>query len=336
MDVALVKEYRNSILECTHYGAICGVDKSGIKYRLGNIEDYYFFRSASKPIQMLPVLYYGIAQKYNLTPEEIAIMSGSQRCEERHVEVVLSILQKTGIEENILIMLPSYPLNENHKNKLISQGKPKRKIYHNCIGKHIALVLLARELKENESDYWKPESKTQQVVKEFVAKVSGIEISKIKMGTDGCGVPVFSVPMEYISKSFLNLANPENLSDKKLTEVIKLNTGYINQYPQMISANNSICTILNTDSNIIAKGGALGVYCFGLKNEGLAFTIKLSDGSYDELGNIVIKILEHLKYPSSKTIENLQKIFPLEIRNDNNIVVGEKEITIDTLFPKEK
>lgn len=52
----LVQEKRAELLENVHIGMICGVNEQfETKYQVGDTEHYTFFRSASKPIQALPV-----------------------------------------------------------------------------------------------------------------------------------------------------------------------------------------------------------------------------------------------------------------------------------------
>ncbi|HHW47865.1 MAG TPA: asparaginase [Clostridiaceae bacterium] len=319
----LVEEYRNGILECVHFGHIAIVSPEGLKYSVGINDDVMFYRSASKPVQALPVIHMELDKKYGLTEEEVTIMSGSQRCEFVHVEVIESLIKKTCINEEILIMCPTYPLDPLTKEEMLRRNMPPRKIYHNCIGKHIACILLQRELGGYEEEYWKLDSPAQQLIMDFIAQVSEYPREKIKTGVDGCGVPVFAVPLQYIANTFLRLACPELIKDTKLSKTVERNSSLMNKYPRLISGSNAICTLLNEDDNIVAKGGALGVYCFGLRKEKLGVAYKVEDGSYDELPLIAATILEYIKYDSRETIERILKHFPKEIKNDCGKIVGE-------------
>ena len=53
----------------------------------------------------------------------------------------------------------------------------------------------------------------------------------------------------------------------------------MNAYPNMIASHGFICSELLRDTNIVAKGGAKGFYAFGLKEERIAFALKVIDGS---------------------------------------------------------
>jgi len=167
------------------------------------------------------------------------------------------------------------------------------------------------------------DSPAQQRIMDFISLMSGYPREKIKTGTDGCGVPVFAVPLQYIANTFLRLACPELIKDEKLRKAVERNSSLMNKYPRLISGSNAICTLLNQDDNIVAKGGALGVYCFGLRKEKLGIAYKVEDGSYDELPLIAATILEFIKYDRHATIERILNQFPKEIKNDCGKLVGE-------------
>ena len=318
----LVKEYRNGLEECAHFGFISIVSPEGIKYSVGDPQQLMFYRSASKPVQAMPIIHMGIDKKYGLTGEEIAIMAGSQRGELAHVDLINLVIKKTGIKHKTLIMRPTYPLDQPTKEDMLRENIPPHKIYHNCIGKHIACILIQRELGGREEDYWMLESPVQQLIMDYISKVSGYPRSKIKAATDGCGVPVFAVPAQYVANTYLHLACPELIDNKYLRPAAERISSLMNQYPRMISGTNAICTLLNEDTNIVAKGGALGVYCFGMRNEKLGVAYKVIDGSYDELPFIAANILKQILYDKSETIERLMYQFPTVIKNDNNKNIG--------------
>ena len=99
----------------------------------------------------------------------------------------------------------------------------------------------------------------------------------------------------------------------------------MNENPDIISGTNAICTSLLMDDNIVAKGGAQGVYCFGLKEEKLGFSLKVMDGSEEQWPLIVASILEQIEYKNKDTIQRLYNLSQKEIYNDNNKLVGNKE-----------
>lgn len=327
MEEILVEEYRGGILECIHTGHICGVSDDGnVKYEVGDVDFVAFLRSSAKPIQAIPVLKRGLDKKYNITEKETTIFAASHRAQSWHVEALESIMSKVGISEDELVCLPTYPLSNDAKEALLKESKPKRRIYHNCSGKHLGILTLCRALGCSTEDYWDIKNPAQQEILKHISIVSDYPVDKIKVGTDGCGVPVFAMPLKYLAKAYMRLACPDLIEDKDVREAVIKITGLMNKYPQMVSGTDLICSLLNEDPNIVAKGGSKGVYCFGLREERLGFALKVMDGSEEEWPLIVAAILEKINYKNKETIERLYRVFPKEIKNDNNKIVGCSEV----------
>ena len=141
----LVREYRGDTLDLTHFGYLVIVDEhSKVLYSVGDPDDIVFYRSASKPIQALPVIARGLDKKYGITEEESVIFAGSHAGEPYHIAALESILAKTGLTEDMLVMKPAVPAYAPANEARIRAGIPPRKLFHNCAGKHCALMLLQR------------------------------------------------------------------------------------------------------------------------------------------------------------------------------------------------
>lgn len=327
MDEILVEEYRGDILECIHRGHICGVGDDGeVKYSIGDPEFLTYLRSSAKPIQAIPIVKRGIDRKYDFTDKEITVLTGSHRAQTFHVKAIESIMKKVGIDEEELICLPTYPLSQAAREELLHNNMPKRRIYHNCSGKHMGILTLCKSLGYSTEDYWDINNPAQQEILNYISIISDYPRESIKIGTDGCGVPVFAMPLKYLAKAYMRMACPDLIEDKEVRAAIEKITGLMNENNEMVSGTDLICSLLLMDKNIVAKGGAKGVYCFGLKEERLGFAIKVMDGSEEEWPFIVASILEQIGYKNKETIERLYKVFPLDVKNDNNKIVGYSEI----------
>ena len=64
--------------------------------------------------------------------------------------------------------------------------------------------------------------------------------------------------------------------------------------PHLIRGNGYLCTVLNAAGGIVAKGGASGVYCFGLKEERLGVMFKLYDGTESAWQAVTARILSQI------------------------------------------
>lgn len=332
----LIKEYRAGVMECAHYGHISITDENGnVVYSAGDPHFRAFTRSSAKPFQAIPGIRAGIAGHYGLTAQEIAIMSSSHRSEPMHIQVLEQIESKIGLGEECLICAPSYPLNEESRNQWLRAQGEKRRILHNCSGKHLGILAYTQMKQADLGTYAEPEHPVQREILETMAYMAGIEQKEIKLGTDGCGFPVFSLPLSALSNAYLKLACPDLIEDPSTRSAVETITGAMNEYPVMVGGTQRVDSVLLEDSNIVAKGGFKGVFGFALKKERLGITFKVLDGSEEEWAYIAQSILEQIGYSNRKTIERLAEVYPPDIRNDAGKVVGRAEIEFKLHSPEE-
>ena len=326
----LIEDYRGGILENIHMGVICGINALGdVIYSVGDEKLMTFLRSAAKPFQAIPVIQNGVVEKFGLTPKEAALFAASQRGEDYHIEALESILHKTGIEEDQYFCSPSYPLNEEPKAEYHRKQGEKRKLYHNCSGKHSGFLALSKLLGYETDRCWELGHPVQQLSLAAMAEMANYPKEEIGIGIDGCGFPVYAMPLQNIAQAYLKLACPDLIQNVQMRKAASKIAGYMNAHPKMIASHDFICSVLLTDPNIVAKGGAKGVYGFALKKERLSFALKVLDGSELVWPNIIASILEQIGYENGETIERLYALSPKEIENDNDAVVGARKIVFE-------
>lgn len=320
----LAEEYRGEILDLVHHGYICVVDKDNrVVASVGDPEQVVFYRSASKPLQALPVIARGLDEQYGLTEEETVIFAGSHLGEDFHIAALRSIFSKTGMNPENLIMKPTVPGSREANEERIRQGLPPHKLYHNCSGKHTGAMLLQKALDpEHIRDYWKMESCAQQEILRTVAALSQYPKEQVGLGVDGCGVPVFAVPMKNIAIAFKNLACPDCIEDEQLQMAAKTFVPRIHRYPHMMRGTGYLCSLINHDPNLVAKGGANGVYGIGMKREGLGISLKLADGTENLWPLLIGEIFHQLGYENSRTHAMLESLHGGTLYNDNDSPVG--------------
>ncbi|WP_405153931.1 asparaginase [Paenibacillus sp. FSL K6-0108] len=332
----LIKEYRAGVMECAHYGHISITDENGnVVYSAGDPHFRAFTRSSAKPFQAIPGIRAGIAGQYGLTAQEIAIMASSHRSEPMHIQVLEQLESKIGLGEECLICAPSYPLNEESRNQWLRAQGEKRRILHNCSGKHLGILAYTQMKQADLGSYAEPEHPVQREILETLAYMAGIEQQEIELGTDGCGFPVFSLPLSALSNAYLKLACPDLIEDLSTRSAVETITGAMNEYPLMVGGTQRVDSVLLEDSNIVAKGGFKGVFGFALKKERLGITFKVLDGSEEEWALIAQSILEQIGYSNRKTIERLAEVYPPDIRNDAGKVVGRADTEFKLYSPEE-
>jgi L-asparaginase II len=323
MNKLLVQEYRGELVECEYEGHICGVSYTGdVIYQVGNPQHITYMRSAAKPIQAIPAFRYGIGEHYQLSEKELTIMTASHRAESYQVQALESLLSKIGINENELVCHSTYPLNANARHELVAQGKPERHLYHNCSGKHLGILAYCKSKGYSTVGYADPNHPVQQEILATLAMLSEYPVEQIVIAIDGCGFPVFGLPLHHIAKAYLKLACPELIEDDATRAAVVQIAQLMNRNFEMVSGTGLICSTLLKDDNIVAKGGAKGVYCFGLKKEKLAFALKVMDGSEEKWPLIVASILEQIHYDRQDTIDRMYELCPKAFTNGNGTIVG--------------
>lgn len=325
----LIVERRAGLVENIHHGLISGVnDQRESIHQIGDQEQFIYYRSASKPLQAIPVFMAGIVEKYNLTDAEAALFTASQRGERYHLDALESLLKKLPVNEEDLHCAASLPLNQVPRDEAIRNQMEKRRLYHNCGGKHLGFLALCHELGVPTEGYWKIDHPIQQRILNVLAKLAELPAEEVKVGVDGCGVPVFAIPLRNMAITYLKLACPDLIEDEEMRQAVIKMTDVMNAEPEIVASHNFICTELLRDPNIVAKGGAQGVYCFGLKKERVAFALKVLSGSEAVWPNIVASILEQINYENKQTIQALQDLHPAVVKNDAGLEVGK----IETVF----
>jgi len=167
MSEILVKIYRGNLVKNLYRGDITVVNDEA-----GDCEKITYWRSSAKPIQALPVVYSGAADKYKLTEKEIVILASSHSGEEEHIQLIRNILNKIKLSEKNLLC-GAYPAFRKSTTNSLLQDKNKAKpIYNPCSGKHAAQLILCKYYGWSINDYYKIEHPVQKMILNVISKVT--------------------------------------------------------------------------------------------------------------------------------------------------------------------
>lgn len=325
----IAEQYRGNQVENTHQGIIAVMnDQKEVIYEKGDSNQAVFYRSAMKPIQAIPVFSTSVIEKYGLTKREAALFTASQRGEAYHQEGLESLLEKLQLREDYLVCSASYPLNEEPKEKYLWDHKEKRKLMHNCAGKHLGLLAYTNEKGYDLGSYDAVDHPVQQAIRQYVSDLSETPLDQIRQGTDGCGLPIYGVPLANMALSYLKFAAPDLIENPETARVVTKIGQMMNDSPDIVASNNFICSVLLEDPNIVAKGGAQGVYCLALRKERLSIALKVLSGTEDLWPALVADLLEKLDYDNKDTIARLRKLSDGTIYNDGGVKVGDTSMLL--------
>lgn len=321
----LIEVTRGQIVESIHHGDAAVVDNMGrLLYSVGNPYKISYPRSAGKPLQALNVILTGAAQRFAITDQEIAIMCASHYAEKFHLATVQGILEKIGLDYSHILGGTVTSYNPRYALQLAWDHAELNPLYSTCSGKHSGMLSVCRHKSYSLPDYLSPAHPCQIEIKNIIARMCEVDISKMSTGIDGCSAPVYAFPIYNLALGYARIANPENL-DSDYKNAAKTVFNSMVSHPEMIAGTGGFCSDLIKFSNgkLIGKIGTDGVYCVGVKERNLAFAIKVESGSMAVIPPVVIKILKKFDILSGDELYNLRKYEVMDNLNDVNTVIGQ-------------
>jgi L-asparaginase II len=321
----LAEVYRNRTVESVHHGSIAVSDKDGnVLYHCGDPELVTFTRSSAKAFQFLPVYESGAIKRFGFTPQQIAIMLGSHTGTPDHEETTKSNLDLIGLDESFLKCGTHVPIDLEMKGYVPFEGQRFSPLAHNCSGKHSGQLALAVHIGDDPRTYLEPESKTQQLVKQAVSEAYDYPIDRIQMGTDGCSLPNFALPLKNMAKAYARLVTKS--SDSAIRrEAYQTVIDAMSQYPVMVSGNGR-CDLAVTKAckgDVILKIGGEAVEVIGIRSQGLGIAIKIADGSMRGLYPVIVEVLRQLDVIDNVQAEELESFARPQLHNFRHVHTGE-------------
>jgi L-asparaginase II len=276
----LVEILRGSAIESRHRGSVAVVDADGgLLLSLGDIETPVFPRSAVKAFQALPLLESGAADRFGLSPKEIALAVSSHSGEPEHVETALGMLKKAGRDVGCLECGAHWPVSGEAERALAASGQKPSALHNNCSGKHSGFVCLACGLDEDPAGYIRPDHRVQREIRAAGEAIMGFTFLDGYTGTDGCSIPTYATPLKDIARGFARFGTgiglqPERAkAAKRIREAVAAN-------PFMVAGTGRLDTVAMElfRERVFMKTGAEGVYCATIPELGLGIALKADDG----------------------------------------------------------
>jgi len=326
MSEVLVNVTRGSLVESRHRGDLAVVDTAGrLVYSRGDPHLVTYWRSSAKPFQALTLVEEGGPGCFGLTARELAVIVSSHGGEEEHVQTVASVLAKTGCAESDLLCGAAAPLYAPAAENLMRAKVPFRAVHNNCSGKHAGMLALCRLKGWSPAGYTDPGHPLQRHTLAVIADLTGVLAAQIAIGVDGCGVPVFGLPLSGMALAYARLARPEALASGARRRALAAIRAAMVEHPFFVAGTGRLDTALMeaTAGRLAAKVGAEGVYCVAGPGQGLA--LKIEDGGNRPLGPAVIQSLRDLGWLTDEESARLEPFWHPAIRNHRGEVVGALE-----------
>jgi L-asparaginase II len=277
------------------------VDAAGnLVHHLGDAEAWVCMRSLAKPFQALAVLTSGAAAAFGFGLEELALFSGSLSGQDFQVELATKILARLGLTAEALQCGVHPPLHRPTAQALAKAGLKPTPLHNTCAGKHTAMLALCVHHGWPLDNYLAVDHPVQQLILGTVARMVGVPPAQIAVAIDGCGAPVFYVPLKNIALGYARLAaaQPGSPAGTLLAAILA--------HPRHIAGDGRLDTevMLALPGAVFAKSGAEGGYALALADGGgggggglgggLGVALKIEDGQARALNPCVVAILSQL------------------------------------------
>src|SRR2546423_11716062 len=119
----LVEVMRGALTESRHRGAVAVVDADGATVlALGDVAQPVYPRSAVKPLQALPLVESGAADRYGFGDEELALACASHGGEPAHVGLAQRMLARAGLDAAALECGAHWPIYQPASMALARSG----------------------------------------------------------------------------------------------------------------------------------------------------------------------------------------------------------------------
>ncbi len=325
MSEELIHVSRGSITESIHRGDAVVVNTRGeILAYAGNPRKETYIRSAGKPFQAIDVFLSGAVEKFGFNDSEIAIMCASHYGEDFHRAVIDGILAKIGLPMEALHCGSTWSIKPDYARKQAADRVTLVPSNNDCSGKHAGMLASCLMKNYPIADYTMASHPLQKDILRAVAGICRLDVQEIKIGIDGCSVPVHGMPIYNMALGFARLANPAGVEPSVAAACDRIFLA-MNRAPEMVAGTDGFCTelIRHTHGKLVGKLGAEGVYCIGVKGRELGIAVKIEDGNYSRaLNPAVMRCLEDLNLLTDAELNALESFRNPDILNGLGMTVG--------------
>ncbi|MCP8937841.1 asparaginase [Alsobacter sp. SYSU M60028] len=276
----LAEVTRGNLVESVHEGVVAVVDADGrTVLELGDADRPVFPRSAVKALQALPLMESGAADRFGLTPAEIALACSSHSGEPLHAETAAAMLAKAGRDAGCLECGAHWPLGEAATRELARSGERPTALHNNCSGKHAGFVCLACGLGEDPAGYVGPDHRVQREVRAAMEEMTGENLSEAARGVDGCSIPTYATPLRGLALAFARVGTGHGVGRERAAALARIRAAAA-AHPFMVAGTGRFDTEMMGlfGERVFCKTGAEGVYCAALPEVGLGIALKCLDG----------------------------------------------------------
>ncbi|WP_426956157.1 asparaginase [Muricoccus radiodurans] len=274
----LAEVRRGPAIESVHHGVVAVADASGaILHAWGDPALTTFPRSSLKPFQALALVESGGADA--LTTEHLALACASHRAEPFQVAMVSDWLRRMELPESALVCGPAWPMGEADHVAAIRAGD-RRRVFHNCSGKHCGFLAASRALGAPTAGYDSPDHPAQRHWLAAFSDFLGHDAAALPRGTDGCGLPALNLSVGDMARAAARFAAGAVPGARRAATARRI-LGAIAEFPDHLSGRDAATSrvVRAMEGRVPLKQGAEGFVVAFVPERGLGIAIKMADGA---------------------------------------------------------
>jgi L-asparaginase II len=313
--------------------------------RIGNAEREFYFRSSAKPMQLLPTVEGGAADRFGFGERELAAAASSHSGAPEHVDAAREILARAGYGPEHLGCGYQEPRNRESLRLVMrhdgipgavaatpggaeggpggngAAASPFSPLYNNCSGKHAAMLALSAHLGADPAGYLDPAHPAQALILERTAELAGIRRRDAHFGIDGCSAPTLYAPLAALAAAFGRFARIAR--EDRQGGAARIHAAMAMR-ADMLGEPGTFNTVLMSTlgGRLVGKGGAEGLFCVGVPEADLGFAVRIEDGSSRAIGPVVLEVLRQLQVVGEEELGPLGHTHVPQLRNWRGHVVG--------------
>ena len=316
--IRMVEVTRGNEVESVHYGTAVLINSSGeVLKEWGNSDLLIYPRSALKPIQSLNLYKDGVAEGLKLSNEYIALTTASHHAEDFHQKMITEWLEKININEDKLCCGADWPWNMDDKFKANLKYKKKRRIFHNCSGKHCGHLAVSKYKDLPIENY---NQNNHPIQKELINLIENLSNFKIKnIGIDGCTLPNPLIPLKKFALAAARTVDYKSLNEA--SDIAKRIFDSCVKFPEITGGSKSVnCALTKlSKGKAFFKNGAEGVFVAIIPEQKSALAVKITDGAARAAEVAIAGLISELKIIDEDQIEKFKK---RPVKNSTEQVIG--------------
>lgn len=275
--VDLVELWRGGMLESVHRGHAVVVDDTGdIVEAWGDPMAVTYPRSSAKMLQALPMVESGVADRFGLSTEHLALACASHSGAAIHTDRAQAWLADLGMRDEDFKCGPQWPSDLAARNGLVKADASPCRYHNNCSGKHCGFLTM---VKANgwAPDYTEIDHPLQVVIKQTIEEV--IVESSPRWGIDGCSAPNHASSILGMARAMATFAAADD-STTRGGAMVRLREAMM-AHPDLVANEDRACTHLMraAQGEAAVKTGAEGFFIAILPGKRIGVALKITDGT---------------------------------------------------------